>query len=159
KLTKASKDFQRIRQQRRATAEQVAGALPQRTVLVDFLHYVHYEPDPKRKGAWQGEDRLLAFVLVKGQPPVCVSLGPSAPLDRLITAWRAPLTAERPTPPSEAVARELRRQLWLPLEKHLAGASTILIAPDGALCGLPFAALPGSKAGSFLLEERTIGYV
>jgi CHAT domain-containing protein len=36
---------------------------------------------------------------------------------------------------------------------------TVLIAPDGVLCGLPFAALPGRKDGTYLVEEFTIGYV
>jgi CHAT domain-containing protein len=35
----------------------------------------------------------------------------------------------------------------------------VLIAPDGALCSLPFAALPGRTPGSFLLEEVAIGHV
>jgi CHAT domain-containing protein len=45
------------------------------------------------------------------------------------------------------------------VEKHLDGVDTVLIAPDGELSGLPFAALPGKKPGTFLLEEYTIGYL
>jgi CHAT domain-containing protein len=41
----------------------------------------------------------------------------------------------------------------------LANAHTVLISPDGPLCGLPFAALPGQHAGSYLVEELAIGYV
>src|SRR5262249_13587911 len=48
---------------------------------------------------------------------------------------------------------------WEPLQKHLGEATTVLVAADGPLSGLPFAALPGSKPGSYLLEEITIGYV
>jgi CHAT domain-containing protein len=35
----------------------------------------------------------------------------------------------------------------------------VLIAPDGELAGLPFAALPGDKPGSFLLERYVFGYL
>src|SRR5262249_50792996 len=113
----------------------------------------------KGKAPWRYEERLLAFVVVKDRAPVCVPLGPAAPVARLIESWRALLTAARPAAPDEKAARELRRRLWLPLEKHLGGVDTVLISPAGALCGLPFAALPGGKASTFLLEERAIGYV
>src|SRR5262249_13162817 len=45
------------------------------------------------------------------------------------------------------------------LRPHLAGAGTILVAPDGALARLPLAALPGQQPGSYLLEEVAVGYV
>ena len=49
--------------------------------------------------------------------------------------------------------------MWLPIEEHLRGASTVLISPDGVLGRLPLAALPGSKAGSYLIEEYRIAYI
>lgn len=64
-----------------------------------------------------------------------------------------------PGPIDQDAASELIRLVWQPLRKHLGNATIVLIAPDGALCGLPFAALPGSKPGSFLIEEVAIGYV
>src|SRR5438128_3636874 len=75
------------------------------------------------------------------------------------SAWRRPLTASKPGPPDAKAAAALRRLVWLPLEKHLAGADTVLVAADGALGSLPLGALPGSKRDSYLLEERLIGYV
>jgi hypothetical protein len=33
------------------------------------------------------------------------------------------------------------------------------VAPDGPLAFVPFAALPGSKPGTYLVEEVTLGYV
>jgi CHAT domain-containing protein len=159
KLADASKDFQRLREHRHVNAEQVRAALPAGTVLLDLLRYTHLEPDPKRRGWWLEEDRLLAFVVAKGREPICVPLGPEAPIARLIAAWRAPLAADPPASPSESVARELRRLLWLPLEKHLPPGCAVLVAPDGALCGLPFAALPGARPGSFLVEERAFAQV
>jgi CHAT domain-containing protein len=49
--------------------------------------------------------------------------------------------------------------VWEGLERHLAGARAVLLAPDGELAGLPFAALPGRKPGSFLLEDYSFGYL
>jgi CHAT domain-containing protein len=42
------------------------------------------------------------------------------------------------------------------LEKQLGGVSTVLISPDGVLAKLPWAALPGRKPNSYLLEERAL---
>jgi CHAT domain-containing protein len=57
------------------------------------------------------------------------------------------------------VAAELGRRVWEPLTPHLAGARTVLVAPDGALMAFPFAALPGSRPGSYLVEDLALGYV
>ena len=56
-------------------------------------------------------------------------------------------------------AVSLERLLWQRHSTHLGGCRTILVAPDGALAFFPFAALPGSRPGSYLVEDLTIGYV
>jgi CHAT domain-containing protein/tetratricopeptide (TPR) repeat protein len=160
RLARQSAPFRVLHQRRNLRHAEAAAALPPRTALIDFLVYEHWQPSRTTKGAFTTEGRLLAFLLTgpkKG--PVCVDLGPAAPLERLVEAWRRPLTTERPTPPDPRVAAALRRGLWQRLERHLGGARTVLIAPDGFLCGLPFAALPGKKPGTYLLEEVSIGYV
>ena len=65
-------------------------------------------------------------------------------------ARRAPWPPRPPT---------LGRLVWEPLRPHLDGARTVLVAPDGALVRFPFAALPGSRPGSYLVEDLAIGYV
>jgi CHAT domain-containing protein len=59
----------------------------------------------------------------------------------------------------QTAAAELGRRVWEPLRPHLGDARTVLIAPDGGLSFFPFGALPGSKPGSYLLEDLAIGYV
>src|SRR5207244_4513958 len=56
-------------------------------------------------------------------------------------------------------AAELRRLLWQPLEEHLQGTKTVLISPDGELARIPWAALPGAKPGSYLLEDYALALV
>src|SRR5262249_1381334 len=57
-------------------------------------------------------------------------------------------------------AAELRRLVWAPLAKHLPrGTRTVYVAADGNLARFAFAALPGGKPGTVLLEELAIGYV
>ncbi len=159
KLAQLSQEFYRLRQRRQASAALVAQTLPPDAALIDFLEYFHHTPDPNRKGDWHFERRLLAFVLRRGGKPVLVQLGPVAPIATAVQGWRQPIMAIPPSPPDQKAAEQLVKLLWQPLRQHLGDARTVLIAPDGVLCGLPFAALPGSKPGSFLLEEVAIGYL
>ena len=138
--------------------ELVARALPSGAALIDFLEYTHYSLSKDKKGALDHERRLLAFVVQRGRKVACVELGPLAPIQGAIDAWRKPLLT-----PSGAVdqraAADLRNRVWLPLERALHGARTVLLAPDGAVNGLAFAALPGSKAHTYLIEDVALGYV
>jgi CHAT domain-containing protein/Tfp pilus assembly protein PilF len=159
KLADASAAYRRLHKRRALTGKRVGKSLPPRTALVDFLVFRHGRPSRTRKGRFDVEERVLAFVVRPDHDPVCVQLGSATVLERLVGGWRRPLTADSPGPPDPSAAQGLRRRLWQPLEKHLGGARTVLIAPDGFLCGLPFAALPGKKPGTYLLEEVSIGYV
>jgi tetratricopeptide (TPR) repeat protein/CHAT domain-containing protein len=172
-LASRSARFARLRQ--KPTARRVQQALPPRTALVEFLSYQHLvKRDPKGRG-WLLERRLLAFVLrpnphrgrvlgggsLQGAPsPVLVRLGEAWAIERALAALRllAIPTAGR-SGSAEAALLLLRRQLWEPIEKHLAGIDTVLIAPEGVLEVFPFCALPGRKAGTFLVEDYTIGYL
>jgi CHAT domain-containing protein/tetratricopeptide (TPR) repeat protein len=156
-LAGASATYRRFRELRAATADQVAAALPPGTALIDFVQYTHFTPPPKGEGPLQEEERLLAFVLARGKPPACVALGPAGAIEQAAQAWRRDLLQPGTDPRQTGTA--LAKRLWAPLAPALADATTVLIAPDGVLCGLPFAALPGTKPGTFLLEERAIGYL
>jgi CHAT domain-containing protein/tetratricopeptide (TPR) repeat protein len=156
RLAQESAAYRRFRALRRANAQQVIDVLPPQTVFIDLLFYTHNSMPPEKKGPLRGERRLAAFVLAKGQEPVMVDLKQAEPIARAVARWReAAVTNQVPDRPGQ----ELARLVWQPLRRHLGGAQTILIAPDGDLCGLPFAALPGSKPGTYLVEELAIGYV
>ena len=85
-----------------------------------------------------------------------MDLKAAEPIREAIDAWRQGLghTAE-----SRAAGQTLREKLWLPLEAHLAGATTVLISPDGDLGKFPFASLPGKEPSSYLLEDYTLAVV
>jgi CHAT domain-containing protein len=111
---------------------------------------------PKARPAYKVEGRLLAFVLRRGCDPVCVPLGKTEDIEQAVLAWRAAVLS-RQNP--DAAGAQLAKLVWQPLTKHLGGAKTVLLAPDGPLAFVPFAALPGSKPGTYLLEDVTLGYV
>jgi CHAT domain-containing protein/tetratricopeptide (TPR) repeat protein len=161
-LARRSQQFRAAKDRLGLTPAAVADALSDDTALVDLLEYTHFSPPERGKGGAQRQLRLLAFVLRKGREPVCVPLGEAGPVRRAVGAWRAevqrgPAGADR-TKLARAAA-ELRRRAWLPLVRHLGGCQTVLLAPDGALCQLPFAALPGAREGTYLLEDYRIGYL
>jgi CHAT domain-containing protein len=155
-LAQKSEAFRRFQKLRDASAKDVTAALPANTAFLDFLFYTHYTPPTKGKGEVGTETRLLAFVLTRDRAPVLVPLGPAGPIRQAVASWREAVADNQA---SNMPGRELSRRLWAPLRQHLGRVETVLIAPDGALCGLPFAALPGAKPGSYLCEELAIGYV
>ncbi len=131
------------------SSEAFRTALPPGVVLVDLLAYFGMDPAKPRKGQ-SPQSLLAAWVLRAEAPTVRIDLGPTQPVEAALAGWREAL--EKGHDAGAAPAR-LRALVWAPLEKHLAGAKFVLISPDGALGRLPFAALPGAKAGTFLLEE------
>ena len=100
-----------------------------------------------------------------------VQLGDAEPIDAAISRWRAELTGENGDrglktksvkgsdnkSKSMVDPRELlRNRLWEPLEPHLKDCHTVIILADGDLHRLPWAALPGTKPDSFLIEDYAI---
>jgi len=141
---------QHLRQQRMVPAE-LRKALPEGTALVDLFEYGRYQL--QAKGQQVRQRRLTAFVLRPDQSVVRLDLGPAEPIRQAVTEWRKHFgLGEAGT----AAGKQLRRLVWKPLEQHLGSVSTVLISPDGVLGKLPWAALPGRKPDSYLLEERAV---
>jgi CHAT domain-containing protein/Tfp pilus assembly protein PilF len=133
--------------------------LPADAAFVDLTRYWHIKHDPKVPGLKGERWRLsyVAFVLARGQPIRRVELGQAEPIDQAVTGWRRSLQGGQATSPAAAT---LRRLLWRPLEEALpSGTRTVILAPDAALTGLPWAALPGSKTGRLLVEEYALATV
>jgi CHAT domain-containing protein len=152
-LARLSEPFRQHLRQQRMDPAQLRKALPQGTALVDLLEYERYLPPASGKGPSIRQPRLIAFVLRPDEPVVQLDLGPADPIRQAVTVWRKHFgLGEQGT----AAADQLRRLVWNRLEKQLNGASTVLISPDGVLAKLPWAALPGSKPNTYLLEERAV---
>src|SRR5205085_5247491 len=95
-----------------------------------------------------------------------VPLGPAAPVDAAVKAL-SPLARDRQFLPRglklddvKSLAHNgafvLLTQVWDKLAPHLTGAKAVLIVPDGDLTRVPWAALPGGKKGTYLIEEVAI---
>ena len=132
-----------------------------RPPLIDLVDYWHLEPPAKGQTESSSEPRMVAFVVRPERPEVViVPLGPTRALAGLIDGWRASHGAGKvPAAGVTDPGVELRKRLWEPLAEHLRGVSVVLVSPDGPLNGLPLAALPGSKEGTFLVHEHAFAVV
>ncbi len=130
-------------------ADAVAAALPRGAVLFDFLVYLH----APEKGEHRRE--VAVWVTRPGRRTLRLALGRAEPVEAAITAWRKELVSGG----GAAEAAAVTRLVWAPLAAYAAGAETVLISPDGALARLPWAALPGRKKGTFLLEDVALAVV
>jgi CHAT domain-containing protein len=143
---------------RRGPADLIS-LLPPGAVFCDLARYWHIDHDAKVPGI-KGDNWTLsyvAFVLARGRAVRRVELGAAGPIDEALAAWRRGLQAGKASSPA---ALALHRRLWRPLEQAFpARARTVLIAPDAALTGLPWAALPGRRPNTLLLEEYALAAV
>jgi CHAT domain-containing protein len=154
-LAKASAEARATFKAEAITPQALSKALPEGAVLVDYLFYRRQDitcRDGRPNGLWH----LVAFVSRRGKPTARIDLGPSHRAVRAALTWRGLLLAGKAGRPAGA---ELKRLVWSPLEEHLAGAKVVLVSSAGPLAVVPFAALPGKKDGSYLIEDVALAVV
>ena len=102
----------------------------------------------------RADERYGVFVWRSGRASF-LDLESADRLDDLISRWRQLVLLGDRVEPSrlELAGRDLRAVLWDPIQSHLDDSKEIAIVPEGALAFLPFAALPGSLPGTFLIED------
>jgi CHAT domain-containing protein len=156
---------------------QIAEALPQGAVLVDFARYQHCVPAPGPEvslrtpppstthfrlasgvgPAMRFEARYVAFIVRPGNSqPVRVELGPAGPIDAAVMTW---LDRIEHGGDLESPARQLAQDLWAPLAPYIGTARRVLISPDGPLNFLPWGALPGRSPGTYLVDDHAFSLV
>lgn len=137
-----------------STSADLAKQLRSNQVFIDFLHYKYAASRARKPGAAalvkDETPCYVAFVVLKDKTTQRVELGIAEPIERAISAWRADIAAGR----AGSAAAELRRLVWEPLAKLLSREiNEVYFAPDGQLSNLPWAAIPGDRPSSVLLEE------
>ena len=84
-----------------------------------------------------------------------VDLGTAATIEPAVEAWRAALASGKAVAPE--VAARVRERVWEKVRKDLpAGIKAVYVCPDADLCRVPFAALPGDKPGTIVLEDFAV---
>ncbi len=185
-LARVSIEFARSRQVSETKPEDLARVLPKDTAVVEFYRSRNWKSRIGQVGSMPGEANYSYDVFVlrpnesqSGIYTAWIQLGPAKLLDEAVMTWRARITgqpdvfsqeqgqatfklpivreSERTTPvPPDPLLRE---HFWDKIETHLAGCSTVLVVPDGDLCFMPWAALPGRNPETCLLEDYAIATV
>ncbi len=122
-----------------------------------MVRYLHRLDSPVGDRRLPFEHRYAAFIIQHGQPIRRVDLGASVPIDRALDDFRARIQHNADI---QSAGFELATLVWTPLEPQLNGTTTILLAPDGDLNFLPWAALPDPIfRGHYLIERYTLATV
>jgi CHAT domain-containing protein/tetratricopeptide (TPR) repeat protein len=134
-------------------------ALPEDAAVVDYFVYRFSEFDDTRpvgrkvRLTW----RYMAFVVTRARV-TWVDLDTLERTNGALNAWRAAITGGKEVPaPAAAKVREL---IWEKVRSAVPAAiKTLYICPDGVLCRVPWAALPGDKPGTVLLENFALATI
>jgi CHAT domain-containing protein len=150
---------------RAADRRAVADALPPGSALVEFVRAADVDFRRLFTQAAPAEPpaRYLAFVLPAGQPDAVrlINLGRAGEVDRLTADYRAVLSSAAGPGRAAALAAAgaaLRSAVFDKVAPALGDCRRLVLAPDGALVGVSFAALP-TDDGGYLIDRYTISYV
>jgi len=168
--------------QRRVDWRAIAAALPEDTVLMEYVRcsdlavpvgFLGDTREPTR-------GRYICFLIGLGKLHM-VDLGSGSEIDELIHQYRQALVHREPLTSavgnsrsldledvkarkvleearSMEIAALLSERLWLPISSVLSEFNSIVIAPDGALSLLPFEAMAVGK-GASLIDRCQISYL
>lgn len=160
------------RQLRTVDRRSVAQALPYDSSLVEFVRLNFYDfTAVQSQGAarWQPA-RYLAFVVPAGIPDKVqmIDLGEAETIDRMVRAFRQTLMPASSSGTIVVVPKEdpravmadaegLRAKVFDPLLPALGDNKFLVLAPDGDLIKLPFAALNAN--GGHLIDHFNFSYL
>jgi tetratricopeptide (TPR) repeat protein/CHAT domain-containing protein len=154
-LAEALPDFARSETVEHSAHTRLVEAIPEGTVVLDLVHFTRFEPGVGKPGD-RRTPGYVGFVLARGRPVRMVDLGAARAIDDAVRQWRGAIVAGQASP----AATTLRRLVWEPLAGHIPPATTtVIVAPDGELTGVPWSALPGDRPGTVLLEQYALATV
>ncbi|MDD4051280.1 MAG: CHAT domain-containing protein [candidate division Zixibacteria bacterium] len=168
-LSRHCSDFGAAMVERKVSFTQVGNRLPSGAILLEYVKTEPSDPIDNMPGYPASNlSQYMVFTLDRAGRITLTDLGEAGRVDSLITEARrmiydaenriyspmAPYLEDR----LKEVTAVLYQCLVAPIEKNLAGATQVLISPDGALNLLPFDILP-KPDGSYLIEQYRISYL
>jgi tetratricopeptide (TPR) repeat protein len=136
----------------------VQSAIPADGALVEFAVYTPQDPRNDKNNL---PPRYLAYLLAAQGRPKWVDLGAAAPIDRAIASWRQALRDPRRRDVNRlarAVDERVMRPVLALAPSGFGAFRRLLIAPDGQLNLVPFAALV-DRQGRYLVERYSISHL
>lgn len=131
--------------------QQVANALPQESILVEFQKFRPFKPQ-ESDGFPSGEAQYQALILKPNGTVQAVSLGKAAIIDTAITRMLTSLEQSTADAPERLAA--VRRLVIDPIQPTTGTYNRWFLSPDSELNRVPFLALPSTDPGSKPLSER-----
>lgn len=170
RLIELSASFRRHESLFAGTPAELGKLLPPKAAVVDVIRSRRWNRLANGKFAPQPVVVYEAFVVRKSQSSAGftvrrVELGLATTIDQAITDWRLALASGKslplvqpgePSKPGLPPEKVLRKLVWETILPALDEVDTVIVLPEGALARLPFAALPGSKPGTYLIEEMAV---
>ena len=141
--------------QEKPTLEKVAKRLPKESALLEFFIYTPFNPKIPSAQEHLRPKRLAVYLVFPDGRLRWADLGELKNIRDAITIFRTRLQNKKPIE-KEAVA--LYSLIVRPIAGDLKRVKTLIIAPDGMLNLLPFAALQ-DKPGRYLLKSYQISYL
>lgn len=139
------------------TIERVVRALPSDSVLVEIVAYTPIRLGAKSKGEqWSTPRRYAAFALQTGGEVATVDLGETSKIDADVRALRFVLSNPDSNP--REAAQRLYAEVLAPLRGLIGAKRHVLIAADGSLNLVPFAALIDEK-GQYAVSQYMFTYL
>lgn len=141
----------------------VTAAIPAGTTLVEFVRYDPYSPRGRTPDErWAGPARYAAYLVRRGAAPTWVDLGEAEAIDGLARAFLSALRDRRAAFEGgleyRLHARALDAAVMQPIRAKVDSSTRWLIAPDGALNVVPFAALI-DESGRHLVQRFSFSYL
>lgn len=139
------------------TLAAVRAALPPDAALLEFIAYQPVRPKATTRSEQYGEARYVVYVIRSRGEVQWRELGTVKDLDGAIDLWRQALRE-----PSRRDVRQLARtvdeKVMRPVRALAGDATQLLVAPDGELNLMPFAALVDER-GRYLIERYAVTYL
>jgi CHAT domain-containing protein/tetratricopeptide (TPR) repeat protein len=139
------------------TIAAVQAALPEGTALVEWTFYQPFNPRARAEKDRWGPARYAACVLPRSGEPTWIDLGDGVAINHDV-ALLQPALARPARHDVRGLGRQLDAKVMAPVRARLGDTHRLLLAPDGALNLVPFAALVGDD-GHYLLERYAITYL
>ncbi len=147
RIAERSSQFRAVSQ--RVSLDTVAKAISAGASLVEFAVYCPFDPKPAA-GKKYGSPRYVVYVLGRDVDPRWADLGEAAAIDAAVGKLREALRDPKRRD-VKRLARELDELVMRPVRGRAGSTRHLLVAPDGALNLVPFAALVDER-GRYLVE-------
>jgi CHAT domain-containing protein/tetratricopeptide (TPR) repeat protein len=138
------------------TLERIAAAIPADAVLVEIASYRPIAKHAVGVEKMWGARRYVAYALRPDGSLQYADLGDAQAIDDASSSFRAALS--RPGSDAKPTGRALDELVMRPIRQIVGNVRHLLLAPDGALNVVPFAALVDEQ-GSYLIENWRISYL